>query len=136
MTKYTVPISPIPQSRPRFNSRQKRAYEKPEMTAYKKAVRYHVLAARPQIIEKGAVMLDVCFYVQPPQYIAKVKKNAAALQKETMFCEKKPDIDNYFKAVTDAVNGVLYKDDGQIAVMICRKVYSLNPRTEISIDPL
>ena len=136
MTKYTVPISPIPQSRPRFNSRQKRAYEKPEMTAYKKAVRYHVLAARPQIIDKGAVMLDVCFYVQPPQYIAKVKKNTVALQQEMMFCEKKPDIDNYFKAVTDALNGVLYKDDGQIAVMICRKVYSLNPRTEISIDPL
>lgn len=136
MTKYTVPISPMPQSRPRFNSRQKRAYEKPEMTAYKKSVRYHVMADRPKIIEKGAVTLDVCFYIQPPQYIAKVKKNAEALREETMYCEKKPDIDNYFKAVTDAVNGVLYKDDGQIAVMICRKVYSLNPRTEISIDPL
>lgn len=136
MTKYTIPIQPVPQSRPRFNGRQKRAYEKPEMTAYKKSVRYHVMADRPKIIEKGAVSLDVCFYVQPPQYIAKVKKNTVALQQETMFCEKKPDIDNYFKAVTDAVNGVLYKDDGQIAVMICRKVYSLNPRTEISIDPL
>lgn len=94
------------------------------------------MAGRPKIIEKGAVMLDVCFYIQPPQYIAKVKKNTVALQQETMFCEKKPDIDNYFKAVTDAVNGVLYKDDGQIAVMICRKVYSFNPRTEVIIDPL
>jgi Holliday junction resolvase RusA-like endonuclease len=53
-----------------------------------------------------------------------------------MYCDKKPDIDNYFKAVTDAVNGILYKDDGQIAVNICRKVYSLNPRTEIAINPL
>lgn len=66
----------------------------------------------------------------------KVKKNRTSLEAETMYCDKKPDIDNYFKAVTDAVNGVLYKDDGQIAVSICRKVYSLNPRTELEINQL
>ena len=40
------------------------------------------------------------------------------------------------QAVTDAVNGIMYKDDGQIAVNISRKLYSWNPRTEIEIQPL
>ncbi|EPI40140.1 hypothetical protein D347_00520, partial [Enterococcus faecalis LA3B-2] len=37
---------------------------------------------------------------------------------ERKYCDKKPDLDNYFKAVTDAAEGILYKNDGQIAVMV------------------
>lgn len=106
------------------------------MKAYKNAVKYHAMSTRPLLIEKGPVIVDGCFFVYPPDYISKVKKNKTLLEDETMYCDKKPDIDNYFKAVTDAINGILYKDDGQIAVSICRKVYSLNPRTEIEINPL
>ncbi|NRE40116.1 RusA family crossover junction endodeoxyribonuclease, partial [Enterococcus faecalis] len=32
--------------------------------------------------------------------------------------------------------GILYKNDGQIAVMICQKLYSMRPRTEIEIMSL
>ena len=45
-------------------------------------------------------------------------------------------MDNYFKAVTDAAEGILYKNDGQIAVMVCQKLYSMRPRTEIEIMSL
>ena len=95
------------------------------MKAYKNAVKYHAMSTRPLLIEKGPVIVDVCFFVYPPAYISKVKKNRTLLEDETMYCDKKPDIDNYFN-----------KDDGQIAVSICRKVYSFNPRTEIEINPL
>lgn len=106
------------------------------MTAYKRAVRYYAMAAKPNVLDKGPVMVDVCFFIFPPAYISKVKKNRSLIENEIMYCDKKPDIDNYFKAVTDAVNGILYKDDGQIAVNISRKVYSFNPRTEIEINSL
>lgn len=112
--KIVIPITPKPQSRPRFTKHRKTPYEESAMKAYKDAVKF----------------------VYPPAYISKVKKNRTLLEDETMYCDKKPDIDNYFKAVTDAVNGILYKDDGKIAVSICRKVYSFNPRTEIEINPL
>lgn len=134
--KIVISITPKPQSRPRFTKHRKTPYEESAMKAYKNAVKYHAMAAKPLLIDKGPVMIDICFYVYPPAYISKVKKNRTLLEEETMYCDKKPDIDNYFKAVTDAVNGILYKDDGQIAVSICRKVYSFNPRTEIEINPL
>ena len=54
---------------------------------------------------------------------------------ERKYCDKKSDLDNYFKAVTDA-EGILYKNDGQIAVMVCQKLYSMRPRTELEITSL
>lgn len=106
------------------------------MTAYKRAIAYHVIATKPEKIEKGPIMADICFYVYPPKRISEIKKHQPALLAETIACDKKPDLDNYFKAVTDAINGILYKDDGQIAAMICRKVYSYDPRTEIEVTAL
>ena len=134
--KLSFPLPSKPQARPRFNSRQKRAYEDKGMTNYKQTIGYYAMAARPELIDKGAVMVEVCFYIQAPQYLLKSKKKRQLVEREVLYCDKKPDIDNYFKAVTDAVNGIMYKDDGQIAVMICRKVYSLNPRTELEITKL
>lgn len=134
--KIIIPIAPKPQSRPRFTKHRKTPYEETAMKSYKNAVKYHAMATKPMLIEKGPVMIDVCFFIYPPAYISKVKKNRTLIDNETMYCDKKPDIDNYFKAVADAVNGILYKDDGQIAMNVSRKVYSLNPRTEIEIQPL
>ena len=94
------------------------------------------MASKLKQIEKGPIIADICFYIYPPQYILRVKKNRSLLEKEVLYCDKKPDLDNFFKAVTDAVNGILYKDDGQIAAIVCRKVYSLNPRTELEITEL
>lgn len=47
------------------------------------------------------------------------KKKRLEVKLERKYCDKKPDLDNYFKAVTDAAEGILYKNDGQIAVMVC-----------------
>ena len=120
--KIIIPIAPKPQSRPRFTKHRKTPYEETAMKSYKNAVKYHAMATKPMLIEKGPVMIDVCFFIYPPAYISKVKKNRTLLDNETMYCDKKPDIDNYFKAVADAVNGILYKDDGQNAVNVSRKV--------------
>jgi Holliday junction resolvase RusA-like endonuclease len=131
--KIIIPIAPKPQSRPRFTKRRKTPYEQSEMTAYKQAVKLHAMAKKPVKIENKPIFVETCFYIYPPQYILKVKKNQEALENETIYCDKKPDIDNYFKAVTDALSGVLYHDDGQIAASASFKFYSLNPRTEIRV---
>lgn len=36
----------------------------------------------------------------------------------------RPDIDNLYKAVTDALNGIVYRDDSQITRAIMRKQYA------------
>ena len=49
---------------------------------------------------------------------------------------KKPDLDNICKIVCDALNGIAYADDKQIAELSCCKFYSRNPRIEITIKGL
>ncbi|WP_271495944.1 RusA family crossover junction endodeoxyribonuclease [Enterococcus sp. 5H] len=134
--KITIPIAPKPQARPRFNSFSKRAYEDSAMTAYKKSVKYHVMACKPSLIESGSLGVSITFYIYPPKKILSKKSAAQDLENETLYVDKKPDIDNYFKAVTDAAEGILYKNDGQIAVVTMQKLYSLNPRTEIEVEEL
>jgi len=43
------------------------------------------------------------------------------------------DCDNIAKNVLDALNGVLWKDDAQVADLRVRKVYTDSPRTEITV---
>ena len=45
----------------------------------------------------------------------------------------KPDDDNLQKTYQDCLNGIAYSDDCQVIVKKCRKLYSLQPRTEIVI---
>lgn len=46
---------------------------------------------------------------------------------------KKPDLDNVVKAVQDALNGVIYKDDAQIVSLHATKKYDMNPGIEILV---
>ena len=64
------------------------------------------------------------------------QKQANELARETLYVDKKLAIDNYFKAVTDALEGFLYKNDGQIAVVTMQKLYRLKPRAEIEVEEI
>ena len=48
----------------------------------------------------------------------------------------KPDIDNYVKAILDALNGVAFRGDKQIISLNAKKLYSDKPRTEIEIKEI
>lgn len=71
-----------------------------------------------------------------PKYISKVKKNQKALEDETMPVFVKPDLDNYEKALMDAINGICYKDDGQVAKKNAEKFYSYRPRIEFELEKI
>lgn len=132
-----IPIAPKPQSRPRFRRNGGgKPYEKSDMTSYKNAVSYSIKLTKPSKIEKGPIAVIIHFYIYPPGYLLKAKRKADDLKNERIYCDKKPDIDNYEKAVLDACTGILFKDDGQIAVSVTQKIYSLNPRTELEVIKL
>ena len=135
--KYTLDITPKPQSRPRF-TRQGRAYELAEMKRWKQELAMLLAMRNPKRIEKGAIHVSVTFYIRPPQTISKIKTKRPVANEslEKIYVDKKPDIDNYIKAVLDASNGLLFKDDGQIAALTTQKLYSLNPRIELEITKL
>lgn len=137
--KLTLNIEPKPQSRPRFARRGNftTTYEDKDMKAWRNHCQSLIANQyMGQPILEGALIAKVRFYIKPPQYISKVKKNQQALIDEIILVGKKPDIDNYEKALYDSMSGIVFKDDGQIALHDVGKFYSLNPRIEVEVNRL
>lgn len=134
MTFYTLHLEPKPQSRPRFG--RYGTYEDKKMNQWKHNCESQLRLMNPKIIEKGAIFVSMTFYIYPPKRIAEVKKKRLELESEAIYVDKRPDIDNYIKAVLDCSNEILFKDDGQVAALSSQKLYSLNPRIEIEITSL
>lgn len=68
------------------------------------------------------VKLSIVARFLPPKSTSK-KKQQQMLSGEVLPL-KKPDMDNIVKVVADALNGVAYHDDTQIASVTAKKVYS------------
>ncbi len=97
------------QGRPRFTGKNRRkgkkqAYEKPEDTAYKKAIAKAYREAANGIIFHGEVSVSVYVFRKMPKAY---KGNA----EPDIY---RPDVDNIAKAVLDALSGVAYDDDKQV----------------------
>ena len=76
-------------------------------------VRKYAMANRPVPVPVGPVVLDVQFVLPRPK----------SLSKNVTWHIKKPDLDNLVKSVKDAMNGIMYKDDAQVAEEIVEKRY-------------
>ena len=135
MIKIVIPLQPVAQSRPRFARRGKfvTTYDPPKSKAYKKLVRQEVLKQyHDEPIAKGnPLILQVTFYRSIQKSLSKAEHERRLRGDILPFV--KPDIDNYFKAVTDALTGVIWADDNQITDVKMSKRYSDSPRTEIVI---
>lgn len=135
--KLILEIEPKPQSRPRFARRGSftTTYEDKDMKAWRNRCQFLVANQYwGQPLLEGALKAKVRFYIKPPQYISKVKKNQQALLDEVIPVDKKPDIDNYEKALYDSMAEIVFKNDCQIALHDVGKFYSLNPRIEVEVN--
>lgn len=75
-----------------------------------------------------ALELTITFAI-PASWSA--KKRAAAVGQ---WCCKKPDIDNIIKSVADGCNGVLWRDDQQIARVTATKTWHEQPGVLVSVE--
>ena len=133
MRQFTIPLEPKPQSRPRFNGITKRAYEVPAVTEYKKQVGYFAKAHFKREPLENIIGIEMSFYRSAPKALLNVKKTRLQIEEESLRVNTKPDLDNYAKAILDALNGIVFKDDNQVAYLKLEKRYSLNPRIELKI---
>lgn len=116
---FWIETKPVPWSRPRanfqtgaiFNSKPLRTYESLLRTHFVKKMNHGQLCAFG-----GPLEIALSFYLQPPK--RKVRETPCV----------KPDLDNLTKAVKDAGNGVLWKDDGQIIRIRAEKLYDWTTR--------
>ena len=127
MIKLVIDGEPVAQGRPKFTTRGKfaKAYDPAKSRNYKK---YVALVARQQYKLKpltGALKISCTFYRPIQQSGSKAVKNAKL--KHITRPTVKPDIDNYFKCVTDALKGICWIDDNQIVDVEMHKHYDEQP---------
>ena len=124
-----VDLKPFPAPRPRFSKRG--TYNPKEYTAYKHLFGLFAKRVYKKQLE-GALKLEVTFFMQIPKSLSKKKHGELIGQ----YHIKKPDTDNLVKTVKDSLNGIVYKDDSQVSVILAKKIYSENPRVEFYVAPL
>ena len=78
------------------------------------------------------VTMALYFRLPMPQSWSKKRKEGALKGLEAP--TKKPDWDNLGKAVSDALNGVVYKDDSLVVSAHVKKVYSAVPGVDIYVS--
>lgn len=64
---------------------------------------------------------------RPKSHFHAGKKRGGELREDApIYCAKKPDVDNYAKAIMDALtdSGVIWMDDAQVVDINCRKLYT------------
>lgn len=119
----------VPKARPRF-TRSGHAYTPKRTSDYESEV-----AAMAKRAMGGSPALetpvDAFIYVTmaiPPSW-SKKRQEAALGQPHT----QRPDLDNQVKAITDAINGIIYKDDSQICSLHCKKVWGTTGMVQVLV---
>jgi Holliday junction resolvase RusA-like endonuclease len=134
MIRITVEGAPVGKGRPRFVRSRGIAFT-PAKTANYEAI----LAARGAEAMAGRSPLEGPLVVRMTAFMPLAKswsrkKTAAALEGSER--PGKPDLDNIVKAVGDALNQIVWRDDAQIAEARLSKLYDLRPRLEIEVEEL
>lgn len=130
MFKFTIPGEPKAWQRARANFKTGAFFEKPEVTSYKATAALFARDAGIPLLE-GLFRLELDFYFNRPQ--AKCRKSDP---REAIPKISRPDGDNLFKMIGDALNGIVWADDALIWNCVTRKWYHEiggAPRTEVAI---
>lgn len=115
-------IDPVPKGRPRF-TRSGHVYTPKKTKEFEKLVK---LKARQAVTEQleGPLEMEVMFFIRKPKTVKRE------------YPEVKPDLDNLEKALKDALNGVVYRDDAQIVRKISCKLYDTHGSIQVKISQI
>lgn len=84
-----------------------------------------------QYTEKALVVEIEAYFEIPKTKTKKFKKQA---MEGNVLPVVKPDLDNIAKAVLDALNTIVFKDDSQIVELTVKKFYNDEPYTKVNIQ--
>jgi len=135
--KIRVPGDPVAKGRPRATAigGHARMYTPATTRAYEQRV---AVAAREATAKAppmdGALSVSIEITMQIPASWGRAKR-ADALAGLVMPTGR-PDLDNLVKALTDACNGIVWRDDAQIVRLMAEKRYGEQPGASISVIPL
>lgn len=131
MIEIAVLGRPVPKGRPRFNRESGQAYTPAKTASFEAQLKF---AAQQAMLGKqplsGPLALEM--FIVVPIAPSWPKKRQDAARSMTELPIKKPDWDNYGKTV-DALNLVVWLDDGQVVDGRVRKRYGDKPGTWIRV---
>lgn len=135
----TIPGEPCAQGRPRFSTHGGfvKAYDPEKSRNYKAYVKMLAVEAAKENnwnCTDLAVLVRVEAYMSIPS--SKPKKFKEGAIAGLILPTKKPDVDNIFKCVTDAISGIIYTDDKQIVHSVITKKYSEHPRVDVTVEEI
>ena len=127
---------PVAQGRPKFSTigGHPRAVDPAKSREYKHIVS---VMARQKMAElgmtpmEGPLRLHVHVFRVPPKSMG--KKRSAEACSLSKGITTKPDLDNYIKLVSDALNGVVFLDDSQVVAIEATKRYGKMPGMIITV---
>lgn len=133
MIAFIVPGEPTGKGRPRVSTRGgfARAYTPAKTRAYESEVARAALAAGAEPVD-GPLELVVNAYHAVPKSWTK-RDRALAIEGAIRPTGPRNDLDNTVKAVSDALNGVAYRDDGQIVSLHAERHYCSHPRVAVEV---
>lgn len=134
--KFEFDIEPVEQARPRATRFGKgiRLYDPKKVNVFKKRLG---LLARQQMLDRGLEPFDgpleVCMEFYRPVQKSISQKELTRRLSGVHRPKVKPDLDNYIKSTSDALNGILWEDDNLIVSLQADKFYSERPHLVVEI---
>lgn len=123
MITFFIPIDPVAKGRPKMAANG-HVYTPAETRAYEDEIKSLLLKHRRHFAVMFNLPLKITlhFFIKPPK---KAVRHYPCVR---------PDLDNYAKAVLDAMNGIVFKDDGQIITLSISKRYHEVAGTEVTLE--
>jgi Holliday junction resolvase RusA-like endonuclease len=114
--EFIVPTLPVGKGRHR-TTRTGRTYTPQKTVSFQATVGWYATHAMQGDHWGGPVEATLSFHFLVPRSWSQKR------QREAGWYMGKPDLDNAAKAILDACNGVVYRDDAQVVQLTCRKTY-------------
>lgn len=133
---FEFDIDPVEQARPKATRMGKgiRLYDPKKVNVFKKQLG---LLAKQQMLDRGLDPFDgpleVCMEFYRPVQTSLSQKERARRLSGSHRPTVKPDLDNYVKSTSDALNGILWVDDNLIISLEAKKYYAERPHLVVEI---
>lgn len=124
MIKFTLPIIPTAQARPKVTVRNgfARGYKTEAQQANERTLEAWLKDFAPERPLDGPLVLAFIAALPVPKSVS--KKDRAAMLSGEKYPDKKPDLDNLAKQLKDAMTRMAFwHDDSQIVSLQCCKTY-------------
>lgn len=127
--EFTILGKPMGKQRARSTSFGK-MYTPVTTVQYENLIKMTYGELKRDMIQEGSIHLSIEALMPIPISWSKKKQNSSIGR----MCTNRPDVDNIAKIVMDALNGIAWKDDSQVAVLLIVKRYSEQPRLKVRIE--